>query len=72
MSTNNYSDTRGGLPATTDRDDICPECGRRITVGKTGTEYGHDRGTNDPRRERCPRRPDSVDPRTKTWGDRDV
>ena len=42
----------------------CPECGRAITVGTDGTEYGHARGvagtTPD---ERCPRRPASVDPK---------
>lgn len=33
----------------------CPECGRRVTVGQSGVEYGHQR------RKRCPRRPKEVD-----------
>jgi len=41
----------------------CPECGRQITAGPSGVEYGHERGigeTGDT--ERCSRRPDCVDP----------
>jgi len=41
---------------------ICPDCGRQITRGGSGTEYGHSRGVGV-RGGRCPRRPDCVDPR---------
>lgn len=41
--------------------ETCPLCERQITVGPSGTEYGHERGESG-RRERCPRRPESVDP----------
>lgn len=40
----------------------CSECGNRITVGPSGTEYGHQRGIERGRDERCPLRPDCVDP----------
>lgn len=42
----------------------CPECGRQVTVGPSGREYGHERGANETgSQERCPRRPASVDPK---------
>ena len=39
----------------------CPECGRSVTRGPSGIEYGHERGrrTDEPR---CPRRSAIVDP----------
>jgi hypothetical protein len=40
----------------------CPDCGNRCTRGPSGTEYGHARDTSSGNAERCPRRPDSVDP----------
>lgn len=42
----------------------CIDCGCRVTVGKSGTEYGHARypRTNRPGKTRCPHRPASVDP----------
>lgn len=41
----------------------CPECGNPITEGAEGTEYGHERGKGGGAdSERCPRRPESVDP----------
>jgi hypothetical protein len=44
----------------------CPECGRRVTRGPSGTEYGHQRTARDNYgsgvEERCPRRPETVDP----------
>lgn len=39
----------------------CEECGRQITIGPDGTEYGHARGLRQ-REQRCSRRPASVDP----------
>jgi len=39
----------------------CEECGRQITIGPDGTEYGHRRG-HRARSQRCSRRPASVDP----------
>lgn len=42
---------------------ICPECNRKVTVGSNGVEYGHSRGRyKSEYAERCPRRPDCVDP----------
>ena len=38
----------------------CPECGRKVTRSTSGVEYGHHRGRRDG--ERCPRRPECVDP----------
>jgi len=41
----------------------CPVCGQAVTRGPSGTEYGHQRGTETRGAERCPRRPeDGVDP----------
>lgn len=42
----------------------CEECRRAITVGPSGTEYGHERGRGSTGTEpRCSRRPTSVDPK---------
>lgn len=45
---------------------VCRECGFKITIGPSGTEYGHARrGNRDPDagvREDCPYRPSGVDP----------
>lgn len=35
----------------------CPDCGRRVTVGPSGIEYGHSE-----RPPGCPRRPPEVKP----------
>jgi hypothetical protein len=41
----------------------CPECGRQVTRGPSGVEYGHERGIGETgQTERCSRRPDCVDP----------
>lgn len=41
----------------------CEDCGCWITVGKSGVEYGHERGRGGTGpAPRCPRRPDCVDP----------
>lgn len=42
----------------------CPYCGRKVTTGATGVEYGHARKGYDSRRvpDKCPRRLDIVDP----------
>lgn len=44
----------------------CRACGRRVTVGRDGTEYGHERrapeGKMLPTGESCPHRPESVEP----------
>lgn len=42
----------------------CAECGRQITRGRSGVEYGHAKQQNDSRAvdKRCPRRPECVDP----------
>lgn len=41
----------------------CDECGRSITVGPSGTEYGHRRGRAESGlEERCSKRPAEVDP----------
>ena len=48
----------------------CPDCGRQITASPTHetVEYGHERGTKNDSTERCPRRPDRVDPDgPRTW-----
>jgi hypothetical protein len=42
----------------------CPDCGRQVTRGPSGLEYGHERGIGETgATERCPRRPDAVDPK---------
>lgn len=47
----------------TSRQFRCPDCGRQVTRGSTGIEYGHERGKGDTgQTERCPRRPECVDP----------
>lgn len=43
----------------------CPECGRMVTRGPDGTEYGHAASPGESKQDlegRCPRRPRSVDP----------
>lgn len=61
----NDSDTLHGfanaLPQK-DCEEMCPECHRRITIGPTGTEYGHAKKSDRGRVEDCPRRPDSFPP----------
>lgn len=47
----------------------CQECGSCVTVGPSGTEYGHAAGVVEPASERCPRRPTSVDPHPTDGGD---
>jgi hypothetical protein len=46
-------------------DGVCTVCGYKITVGPSGTEYGHARASNrsagDEYRD-CPHRPASCDP----------
>jgi hypothetical protein len=39
----------------------CPECGRDVTRGPSGSEYGHARGIRHGE-QRCSRRPPAVDP----------
>lgn len=47
----------------------CPECGARVTVGESGTEYGHASDSTSGSAERCPRRPGpKVDPRRSNQG----
>lgn len=48
----------------------CPDCHRQVTKGLSGIEYGHARGRNaSAGTERCPRRPDCVDPdKPGSWG----
>lgn len=41
----------------------CSECGYWITVGPSGTEYGHKRGSTGGSAWRCPYRPGNVDPK---------
>jgi hypothetical protein len=42
----------------------CPDCGRQVTRGPSGVEYGHERGRGETgASERCEHRPDAVDPR---------
>lgn len=47
-------------------DGVCRECNFKITIGPSGTEYGHARATNlgsqEPGRSDCPHRPATVDP----------
>lgn len=51
------------IDKSSDGPERCPECGRQITVGPSGIEYGHERGSpGETGKERCPRRPDCVDP----------
>lgn len=51
------------LPETPESGEYrCQECGAFVTVGKNGTEYGHQRGYQYKTQDRCPRRPESVDP----------
>lgn len=46
-----------------EREDRCEECGRRITIGLDGTEFGHTKGSEGGSAVRCPNRPDhGVDP----------
>jgi len=41
----------------------CPDCGRRVTRGPGGVEYGHERGRGSTgTSSRCPRRQHDVDP----------
>lgn len=40
----------------------CEDCGRMVTRGPSGLEYGHLRGTHRAGETRCPRRPEEVDP----------
>jgi len=41
----------------------CAYCGNSVTVGPSGTEYGHRRHNDASNNaERCPKRPDAVDP----------
>jgi len=44
-----------------DRTYVCDECGKPITIGLSGTEYGHQKGKRASE-ERCSKRPDCVDP----------
>lgn len=41
-------------------EDRCPECGKLITVGSNGTEYGHQSGSRRGS-DSCPERPDDED-----------
>ena len=42
----------------------CPDCRSRVTVGKSGIEYGHSSTSSSSQSEDCPRRPhEKVDPR---------
>jgi len=46
-------------------DGVCDVCGFKITVGPSGTEYGHARALNRAAgadREDCPHRPAACDP----------
>lgn len=41
----------------------CAYCGNAVTVGPSGTEYGHRRYADASNNaERCPKRPDAADP----------
>jgi hypothetical protein len=55
---------KGPARPTGDGEEICEECGRKITVDPgNGLEYGHKRGpVHHVNRERCSRRPEEVDP----------
>lgn len=45
-------------------DGVCEGCGFKITIGPSGTEYGHARGRNRRNSDRadCHHRPTQVDP----------
>lgn len=63
------TDQRGNaaLPMDKPSEAYCVECRARVTVGSDGTEYGHHSGHTGTT-ERCPHRPDCVDPATtKRW-----
>jgi hypothetical protein len=41
----------------------CADCGRWVTIGPSGVEYGHERGIGDNGPDpRCDRRPPQTDP----------
>lgn len=62
-SATEHADTRS--PNRISTGERCPECRRQITVGPSGVEYGHERGAGEGVRDRCSRRPESVDPHRK-------
>lgn len=61
--TNLHELTKGNRLATKDREIMCPECGRRCTIGTDAeTEYGHNYN--------CPRRPEqfpTLEETSKHW-----
>lgn len=52
-----------------EHDGVCEACGYIVTVGPSGTEYGHARSHNrspGSNRQDCPHRPPEVDPK-RSW-----
>lgn len=45
-----------------DSSKICEECGRQITKGPSGIDYGHRDDNTRREKGRCSHRPDCVDP----------
>jgi len=69
------SDTSPGVPShivvcqCDNHTGRCRECNGAITIGPSGTEYGHHRGypARDGRDDDCPHRPEKCNPPRGRW-----